>query len=153
MCHSDLNRKGKSTPMQFVTSGRHPYFILVDNMIFDSACMALGIKSRITKLKLLCLRTACKTASFSMVGKLRVNLYFTHHLTTVVKIQTFPWWGNQRKNLYFKPPQQIRPSEKYKRFHGRNGEGKIHILSTSWSIVQSQVGPVLKKICQMKYQD
>ena len=49
------------------------------------------------------------------------------------------------------PPQQIRPSEKYKRFHGRNGEGKIHILSTSWSIVQSQVGPVLKKICQMKY--
>ena len=60
--------------------------------------------------------------------------------------------GKLEKKLIFQaPPQQIRPSEKYKRFHGRNGEGKIHILSTSWSIVQSQVGPVLKKICQMKY--
>ena len=153
MCHSDLNRKGKSTPMQFVTSGRHPYFILVDNRIFYSACMALRMKSRITKLKLLRLRTACKTASFSMVGKLRVNLYFTHHFTIVVKIQKFPWWGNQRKNLYFNPPKLIRPSEKYKLFQGRNGEGKIHILSTSWSIVRPQVGPVLKKICQMEYYD
>ena len=153
MCHSDLNRKGKSTPMQFVTSGRHPYFILVDNMIFYSACMALGIKSRITKLKLLCLRTACKTASFSMVGKLRVNLYFTHHFTTVVKIQKFPWWEHQRKNLYFNPPKPIRPSEKYKLFQGRIGEGKIHILNTSWSIVRSQVGSVLKNICQMEYYD
>ena len=109
MCSSDLNRKGKSTPMQFVTSGRHPYFILVDNRIFYSACMALGMKSRITKLKLLRLRTACKTASFSMVGKLRVNLYFTHHFTTVVEIQTFPWWGNQKRNLYYTPPNKFAP--------------------------------------------
>ena len=65
MCSSDLNRKGKSIPMQFVTSGRHPYFILVDNRIFYSACMALGIKSRITKLKLLRLRTVCKQKAFN----------------------------------------------------------------------------------------
>ena len=87
-----------------------------------------------------------------MVGKLRVNLYFTHHLTTVVKIQTFPWWESRGKT-YISTPKQIGPSEKYKLFHGRNGEGKIHILSTSWSIVRSQVGPVLKKIGQMEYYD
>ena len=87
-----------------------------------------------------------------MVGKLRVNLYFTHHFTTVVKIQTFPWWEIRGKT-YISIPKQICPSEKYKLFHGRNGEGKIHILSTSWSIVRSQVGPVLKKIGQMEYYD
>ena len=86
-----------------------------------------------------------------MVGKLRVNLYFTHHFTTVVKIQTFPWWENSRKQVYFTPPKKH--SEKYKLFHGRNGEGKTHILSTSWSLVRSQVGPVLKKIGQMEYYD
>ena len=61
--------------------------------------------------------------------------------------------GKLEEKLIFQPPKQICPSEKYKLFHGRNGEGEIHILSTSWSIVRSQVGPVLKKIGQMEYYD
>ena len=59
--------------------------------------------------------------------------------------------GKLEEKLIFQPPKQIRPSEKYELFHGRNGEGNIHILSTSWSIVRSQVGPVLKKSGQMEY--
>ena len=61
--------------------------------------------------------------------------------------------GKLEEKLILHPPKQIRPSETYKLFHGRNGEGKIHIVSTSWSIVWSQVGPVLKKIGQMEYYD
>ena len=61
--------------------------------------------------------------------------------------------GKLEEKLIFQPSKQIRPSEKYKLVHGRNGECKIHILSTSWSIVRSQVGPVLKKMGQMEYYD